>query len=113
QLVDRSVPLYKEVRRVSSCNNEVIHPWTLETVPDKQFPAKGPVYQEAPKPLPGLAGESRSADANGSWVPVLAARGKNLLTFSPGRVGTAAGPVGGANPAQADQAPAAQRQGRV
>ena len=67
QLVDRSIPLYREVRRASSCQNEVIHPWTMDTVPDKQFPAEGKVYEEAPKPLPGLAGESRSADANGSW----------------------------------------------
>jgi phospholipid/cholesterol/gamma-HCH transport system substrate-binding protein len=97
-LVDRTVPLLGQVRRASSCNNEVIHPWTLETVPDKQFPAKGPVYQEAPKPLPGLAGESRSADANGSWFRVLAAGGKNLVTFKPGVFGTTPEPLLGANP---------------
>jgi virulence factor Mce-like protein len=98
KLVDRSVPLLHQVRRTSSCNNEVIHPWTLETVPDEQFPAKGPVYQEAPKPLPGLAGESRSADANGSWFRVLAAGGKNLVTFRPGVFGTTPEPLLGANP---------------
>jgi phospholipid/cholesterol/gamma-HCH transport system substrate-binding protein len=105
QLVDRSVPLYREVRRVSSCNNEVIHPWTLDTVPDKQFPARGPVYQEAPKPLPGLAGESRSADANGSWFRVLAAGGKNLVTFSPGVFGTTPEPLLGANPPKPTKRP--------
>jgi virulence factor Mce-like protein len=104
-LVERSVPLYREVRRVSSCNNEVIHPWTLDTVPDKQFPAKGPVYQEAPKPLPGLAGESRSADANGSWFRVLAAGGKNLVTFSPGVFGTTPEPLLGANPPKPTKRP--------
>jgi phospholipid/cholesterol/gamma-HCH transport system substrate-binding protein len=98
QLIDRSLPLYREVRRASSCQNEVIHPWTQETVPDKQFPAAGPVYQEAPKPLPGLAGESRSADANGSWFRVLAAGGKNLVTFKPGVFGTTPEPLLGANP---------------
>ena len=105
QLVDRSIPLYREVRRASSCQNEVIHPWTMDTVPDKQFPAEGPVYQEAPKPLPGLAGESRSADANGSWFRVLAAGGKNLVTFSPGVFGTTPEPLIGANPPKPQKRP--------
>jgi phospholipid/cholesterol/gamma-HCH transport system substrate-binding protein len=105
KLVDRSVPLNREVRRVSSCNNEVIHPWSLETVPDKQFPAKGPVYQEAPKPLPGLAGESRSADANGSWFRVLVAGGTNLVTFAPGIYGTTAEPLLGVNPPKPTKRP--------
>jgi phospholipid/cholesterol/gamma-HCH transport system substrate-binding protein len=105
RLVDRSIPLYREVRRASSCQNEVIHPWTLETVPDKQFPADGPVYQEAPKPLPGLAGESRSADANGSWFRVLAAGGKNLVTFKPGVFGTTPEPLLGANPPKPTKRP--------
>jgi virulence factor Mce-like protein len=105
RLVDRSVPLYHQVRLASSCQNEVIHPWTLETVPDKQFPAEGPVYQEAPKPLPGLAGESRSADANGSWFRVLAAGGKNLVTFKPGVFGTTPEPLLGANPPKPTKRP--------
>jgi phospholipid/cholesterol/gamma-HCH transport system substrate-binding protein len=105
RLVDRSVPLYREVRRASSCQNEVIHPWTMETVPDKQFPAEGKVYEEAPKPLPGLAGESRSADANGSWFRVLAAGGKNLVTFSPGMFGTTPEPLLGANPPKPQKRP--------
>jgi phospholipid/cholesterol/gamma-HCH transport system substrate-binding protein len=105
QLIDRSIPLYREVRRTSSCQNEVIHPWTLDTVPDKQFPAQGPVYHEAPKPLPGLAGESRSADANGSWFRVLAAGGKNLVTFKPGVFGTTPEPLLGANPPKPTKRP--------
>jgi phospholipid/cholesterol/gamma-HCH transport system substrate-binding protein len=105
RLVDRSIPLYREVRRASSCQNEVIHPWTLDKVPDKQFPAEGPVYQEAPKPLPGLAGESRSADANGSWFRVLAAGGKNLVTFKPGLFATTPEPLLGANPPKPTKRP--------
>jgi phospholipid/cholesterol/gamma-HCH transport system substrate-binding protein len=105
RLVDRSIPLYREVRRASSCQNEVIHPWTTDTVPDKQFPAEGKVYEEAPKPLPGLAGESRSADANGSWFRVLAAGGKNLVTFSPGVFGTTPEPLLGANPPKPTKRP--------
>jgi virulence factor Mce-like protein len=97
-LVERSIPLYKQVRRAASCQNDVIHPWTMDTVPDKQFPAEGKVYEEAPKPLPGLAGESRSADANGSWFRVLAAGGKNLVTLRPGVFATTPEPLIGANP---------------
>jgi phospholipid/cholesterol/gamma-HCH transport system substrate-binding protein len=77
----------------------------METVPDKQFPAEGKVYEEAPKPLPGLAGESRSADANGSWFRVLAAGGKNLVTFSPGMFGTTPEPLLGANPPKPQKRP--------
>jgi phospholipid/cholesterol/gamma-HCH transport system substrate-binding protein len=104
-LVERSVPLYREVRRASSCQNTVIHPWTLDTVPDKQFPAEGKVFEEAPKPLPGLAGESRSADANGSWFRVLAAGGKNLVTFKPGVFATTPEPLLGANPPKPQRRP--------
>jgi virulence factor Mce-like protein len=97
-LIDRSIPLYRQVRRAASCQNTVIHPWSMDTVPDKQFPATGKVYEEAPKPLPGLAGESRSADANGSWFRVLAAGGKNLVTLRPGVFATTPEPLIGANP---------------
>jgi virulence factor Mce-like protein len=97
-LIDRSIPLYRQVRRAASCQNTVIHPWSMDTVPDKQFPAQGKVYEEAPKPLPGLAGESRSADANGSWFRVLAAGGKNLVTLRPGVFATTPEPLIGANP---------------
>jgi phospholipid/cholesterol/gamma-HCH transport system substrate-binding protein len=97
-LVERSVPLYREVRRAASCQNEVVLPWSRDTVPDKRFPAQGPVFEEAPKPLPGLAGESRSGDANGQWFRVLAAGGKNLVTLTPGVFATTPEPLLGANP---------------
>jgi virulence factor Mce-like protein len=105
RLIDRSIPLYREVRRAASCQNDVIHPWSMDTVHDEQFPAEGKVYEEAPKPLPGLAGESRSADANGSWFRVLAAGGKNLVTFSPGVFGTTPEPLLGANPPKPQKRP--------
>ena len=104
-LVERSVPLYKQVRRAAGCQNDVIHPWTMDTVPDKQFPAQGKVYEEAPKPLPGLAGESRSADANGSWFRVLASGGKNLVTLRPGVFATTPEPLLGANPPKPTKRP--------
>ncbi len=49
---------------------------------------QGPVYTEAPKAFPGLAGESRSGDANGQWFRVLAAGGTNLVQLAPGVFGT-------------------------
>jgi phospholipid/cholesterol/gamma-HCH transport system substrate-binding protein len=104
-LVERSVPLYRQVRRAASCQNEVIHSWSMETVPDEHFPAQGRVFEEAPKPLPGLAGESRSGDANGQWFRVLAAGGKNLVTFKPGVYGTTPGPLLGANPPKPQKRP--------
>ena len=104
-LVERSVPLYRQVRRAASCQNGVIHPWSMDTVEDKQFPAQGKVYEEAPKPLPGLAGESRSGDANGQWFRVLAAGGKNLVTFKPGVFGTTPEPLLGANPPRPEKRP--------
>jgi phospholipid/cholesterol/gamma-HCH transport system substrate-binding protein len=104
-LVERSVPLYRQVRRAASCQTSVLEPWAQDTVPDKQFPAQGKVFEEAPKPLPGLAGESRSGDANGQWFRVLAAGGKNLVTFKPGVYGTTPEPLLGANPPKPERRP--------
>jgi phospholipid/cholesterol/gamma-HCH transport system substrate-binding protein len=98
RLSTQSLPLYAEVRRNAACANNVIIPWSHETVPDSQFPASGQVYQEAPKVLPGLAGESRSGDANGQWFRVLAAGGTNLVQFAPGVFGTTVNPLLGSNP---------------
>ena len=55
----------------SSCQNEQILPWTHDKIEDPVFPAVGPVYVESTKPLGGLAGESRTGDANGQWFRVL------------------------------------------
>ena len=104
-LIERSVPLYRQVRRAASCQNSVIHPWSVDTVQDEQFPAQGKVFQEAPKPLPGLAGESRSGDANGQWFRVLAAGGKNLVTLKPGVFATTPEPLLGANPPRPSKRP--------
>jgi virulence factor Mce-like protein len=93
-----SIPFYRQARRFAGCNNDTFLPWSRDKVEDKQFPAEGPVYQEAPKPLVGLAGESRSGDANGSWFRVLAAGGLNLVTLKPGVFATTPEPLLGSNP---------------
>jgi phospholipid/cholesterol/gamma-HCH transport system substrate-binding protein len=104
-LVDRSVGLLGQVRAAAGCQTEVILPWSQDTVDDRQFPAQGKVFEEAPKPLPGLAGESRSADANGSWFRALAAGGKNLVTLEPGIFATTPEPLLGANPPKPQRRP--------
>jgi phospholipid/cholesterol/gamma-HCH transport system substrate-binding protein len=104
-LSSASPPLYAQVRRNASCANDVVYPWSQDTIQDSQFPASGPVYQEAPKVFPGLAGESRSGDANGQWFRILAAGGTNLVTLSPGVYGTTAMPILGTNPPKPNARP--------
>ena len=70
QLNKATIPLLEQVRAASSCQNEVILPWSVDTIEDPNFPAIGPVYQEQPKPLIGLSGESRTFDANGQHFRV-------------------------------------------
>jgi virulence factor Mce-like protein len=72
RLNDGSIPLYEQVRAASSCQNDVILPWSHDRIQDKTFPTDLKVFEEATKPLSGLAGESRSGDANGQWFRVLA-----------------------------------------
>ena len=98
RLTQESVPLSKQIRGSASCQNEVILPWSKDKLEDEKFPATGPVYTELPKPFPGLAGESRSGDANGQWFRVLAAGGTNLVQFGPNTFGTTANPLQGVNP---------------
>jgi phospholipid/cholesterol/gamma-HCH transport system substrate-binding protein len=105
KLTDATVPLYEQVRLASSCQNEVILPWSQMKVPDTVFPAEGKVYEEATKPLPGLAGESRSGDANGQWFRVLAAGGMNLVTLKPGVFAATSAPISGTNPPKPSEPP--------
>jgi virulence factor Mce-like protein len=102
RLNTRSVPLYEQVRAASSCQNEVILPWSQDRIADKAFPALGPVYQEATKPLPGLAGESRSGDANGQWFRVLVSAPKFAYPFGDGRFFLTGEPLQGVNPPTPD-----------
>jgi phospholipid/cholesterol/gamma-HCH transport system substrate-binding protein len=70
ELNKQTIPLLEQVRPASSCQNEVILPWSVDKIEDPNFPAIGPIYQEQPKPLVGLAGESRTFDANGQYFRV-------------------------------------------
>ena len=75
------------------------------------FPATGQVYRTAGSALPGLAGESRSGDANGQWARVVAGNGLNVYAI--GGVDTQLGqrfgisnfPIMGVNPPKANRPP--------
>jgi phospholipid/cholesterol/gamma-HCH transport system substrate-binding protein len=105
RLSRESIPLAEQNRRLASCQNEVVLPWAHDKVEDEQFPAEVPVYSEAPKAFPGLAGESRAGDANGQWFRVLAAGGTNLVQLAPGTFGTTTNPILGANPPKPEKRP--------
>jgi phospholipid/cholesterol/gamma-HCH transport system substrate-binding protein len=98
KLSTRSIPLWKQLRPLGSCINNVILPWSKDTVPDAAFPETGPVYQSAVKWLPGLAGESRSFDANGQWFKVLGSGGVETVQLGRGLFGIPLFPVEGVNP---------------
>ena len=97
-LSEATVPFYREARRLSACQNNVILPFSLDTVKDNAHPAAGKVFEEAPKAFVGLSGESRSGDSNGQWFRVLVAGGTNLITLRPGVFATSALPINGSNP---------------
>jgi virulence factor Mce-like protein len=98
-LARNTLPLLDQSRLLASCANEVLIPWGNDTLVDEKFPAKGPVYTEFPKSLVGLAGESRSSDANGQWFKVLGTGGTETVTsLAPGLFGTLGTPIRGTNP---------------
>jgi hypothetical protein len=101
-----SVPLFDQVRQASSCQNEVILPWSHETLKDPAFPATGPIYQDSLKVLPGLAGESRSGDANGQWFRVLVSGGLYSYPTGDGTFMLTGQPLMGSNPPKPAERPA-------
>jgi phospholipid/cholesterol/gamma-HCH transport system substrate-binding protein len=105
QLNKATIPLLEEVRAASSCQNEVILPWSLDKIEDPDFPAIGPVYQEQPKPLVGLAGESRTFDSNGQWFRVALNGGQFATPASDGRFLLSDRPILGSNPPNPSKRP--------
>jgi phospholipid/cholesterol/gamma-HCH transport system substrate-binding protein len=93
-----SVALLGQVRAAASCQNSVILPWSQQTIQDAAFPAAGPVFQEFPKSLVGLGGDSRGGDANGIWFRVLAGLGNVAFPSGAGQLTLANFPIAGGNP---------------
>ena len=71
--------------RSSSCFNEVVIPWAQRHGragrPGDQYPHEpvGRVFEETAYGLTGIAGESRSGDANGQYIRVSAGGGTNTV----------------------------------
>jgi ABC-type transporter Mla subunit MlaD len=99
------IALQEEQRLLSSCQNNVVNPWQNDTVPDPNFKSQGPVYQEGVKWLPGIAGESRSFDANGQYVRSLAKTANFAYPADGGRFFLTDAPLLGVNPPKAKQPP--------
>jgi phospholipid/cholesterol/gamma-HCH transport system substrate-binding protein len=105
KLTDDSVAFSREGRRLASCQNEQILPTANDKIGDPIFPTDQRVFEETPKPFVGLAGESRSGDANGQWFRVLASGGTNLVTLRPGMFATTALPINGSIPPKSKRPP--------
>jgi virulence factor Mce-like protein len=86
KLTRSQLPFMEQARALSSCFNNVIIPWSNQTVqpsPLANEPAAGKVYEETGYGLAGIAGESRSGDANGQYIRVEAGGGANTLALGP------------------------------
>ena len=66
----RAPALFDQVALASSCTASKLVPFLGEKIEDPDFPANGPLYEELPKSYTGIAGETRSGDANGQWLRV-------------------------------------------
>ncbi len=85
KLADSSVDFLDQSRALASCFNEVVIPWSEDTVqpvdPEGQYPHDpvGRVFEETAYGLSGIASESRSGDANGQYIRVQAGGGTNTV----------------------------------
>ena len=90
-------PLLNEFRKVSSCFNEVVIPWSNDTIePPATYPhpVNGTVAEETASGLVGIASESRSGDANGQYIRVEAGGGANTVLIPGGAPDASSDAVG-------------------
>lgn len=75
-----SIPFLEQTRLLSSCFNNVVIPWSNTPIPNHDSdPAAAKVYEETAYGFSGVAGESRSGDANGQEFRVLGGGGTNTI----------------------------------
>jgi virulence factor Mce-like protein len=83
KLARRQIPFNEQARALSSCFTHVVIPWANDKVGNGEEDAAGdPIYQvykETAYGLVGIAGESRSGDANGQYIRVGAGGGENTV----------------------------------
>ncbi len=104
KLAKGTIPLMENgVRPAASCVANVIYPWSQLTLNDHTlsgtpgFPLRQ-AYVEAVDFLPGLAGESRTFDANGPYIRVLGNGGSLTYSLQPGLFGQALAPITSVQP---------------
>jgi phospholipid/cholesterol/gamma-HCH transport system substrate-binding protein len=116
RLSKETVPCFEEARALSSCFNNVVIPWSNMDIPSSNGEDADVVYKETAFGLTGIAGESRSGDANGQYIRVGAGGGTNTIVTPPipgvngpggpaPTVGTLVAPLLGAEPALGPKTP--------
>jgi ABC-type transporter Mla subunit MlaD len=104
RLTNNTIPLMKnEVRPASSCVANVIIPWSKLEIHDPNFNASNgypphPSYLEVAQLLPGIAGESRTFDANGPYIRLLGNGGTFTYSLAQGKFGTLVAKLNGVQP---------------
>lgn len=104
-LTREAVPLLEQTRALSSCFNNVVIPWANDRVSgggayDAEHGSHGRVFEETGYGLAGIAGESRSGDANGQYIRVIGAGGTNTVTSTD--LSTGGTPLAGVTPFEID-----------
>jgi virulence factor Mce-like protein len=80
-LSQASLPFLEQSRALASCFNTVAIPWSNTPIPNSDSdPPAAKVYQETAYGLTGVAGESRSGDANAQEFRVLGGGGNNTIS---------------------------------
>ena len=105
-----SIPLLEETRQLSSCQNNVLLPFATTKIPDPDFPGNsGAFYQQAPRGLVGLSGESRISDPNSGMFHVEVGAGPLTVAQTDGAgeqiFGQSAFPIEATRPAKPDSRP--------
>src|SRR5439155_1607240 len=72
RLNTETIPLLAQNRALAACQNRVLLPFAKEPIPDPDFPSVSnqPWYKESARSFVGLAGESRTHDANSPFFRV-------------------------------------------
>jgi phospholipid/cholesterol/gamma-HCH transport system substrate-binding protein len=93
RLAKKSIPFLEQTRALSSCFTNVVIPWgNTEYHPAEYPPGEDvTVYKETGYSLAGVAGESRSGDAQGQWFRVLGGGGSNTFSIPSSDTGPAGG----------------------
>jgi hypothetical protein len=80
-LSNASLPFLEQSRLLSSCFDNVVIPWSNTKIPNADSdPEAGKVYEETAYGLTGVAGESRTGDANGQEFRVLFGGGERTVS---------------------------------